>query len=324
MLYKNLNFEDATFLITGGAGFIGSHLCETLVNMGCTVKCLDNMSTGKIENIKSLFNYHNFIFINGDIRDFDVCNKACENVTYVLHQAALGSVPRSIDMPIFYQENNIGGTLNIFEAARQNGVKKIVYASSSSVYGDSTILPKQEGCEGLTLSPYALTKKANEDYARLYTQLYGVSTYGLRYFNVFGPRQDPNSQYSAVIPRFIKQLLLNEVPSIYGDGQQSRDFTYIDNVIDANLKACLAPSSAAGQVYNIAFGETTTLLELYHYLCDILHIYVKPNFNDSRLGDVKHSLADISKAKTYLNYAPRFSLKAGLLCSIEWYKHYLL
>ncbi len=324
MGYEDLKFNSCTFLITGGAGFIGSNLCEVLVDMGYTVRCLDNLSTGKMENISPLLNHKNFIFINGDIRDFEVCKEACKDVTFVLHQAAWGSIPRSIEMPLFYQENNIGGTLNIFEAARINKVHKVVYASSSSVYGDSTILPKTEGSEGNVLSPYAFTKKACEEYAKLYKQIYGVDTYGLRYFNVFGRRQDPYSKYSAVIPRFIKQLLMGESPFIYGNGQQSRDFTYVDNIIEANLKACLAPSSVAGKSFNIAYSEETTLLELYNYLCDLLHIYVEPKFSDSRLGDVKHSLADISLAKKDLNYSPRYSLKDGLLQAIEWYKSYLL
>ena len=238
---QDITFEkDSVFLVGGGAGFIGSNICEALVNRGYTVRCLDNLSTGKYENIEPLTNLVNFTFIKGDIRDLDTCMEAMQGVTYVMNQAAWGSVPRSIEMPLLYEEINIRGTLNMMEAARQNHVKKFVYASSSSVYGDHPVLPKKEGQEGNVISPYALTKKVDEEYGRLYKELYGLDTYGLRYFNVFGRRQDPDGAYAAVIPKFIKQLLHDEVPTINGDGRQSRDFTYIDNVIEANMKACLA------------------------------------------------------------------------------------
>src|SRR5690554_19811 len=247
MGYKDIVFDkDSLFLVTGGAGFIGSNLCEAILNMGYKVRCLDNLSTGKKENVDLFINNNNYEFINGDIRDLDTCMKACEGVDYVLHQAAWGSVPRSIEMPLLYEEINIKGTLNMMEASRLNKVKKFVYASSSSVYGDEPTLPKVEGKEGNLLSPYAVTKKVNEYYGKLYKSLYGLDTYGLRYFNVFGKRQNPDGAYAAVIPKFIKQLMNNERPTINGDGTQSRDFTFIENVIDANLRACFSTSGSAG------------------------------------------------------------------------------
>ena len=261
MGYENIKFSpDSMFLVTGAAGFIGSNLVEVLLKLGYKVRGLDNFSTGNIDNIKSFMDNPNFEFIEGDIRNFNTCAEVCQGIDYVLHQAAWGSVPRSVEMPLLYEEINIKGTLNMMEAARQNNVKKFVYASSSSVYGDEPTLPKKEGIEGNVLSPYALTKRTNEEYGKLYAKLYGLDTYGLRYFNVFGKRQDPNGAYAAVIPKFIKQLLNNERPTIYGDGKQSRDFTYIENVIEANLKACKAPREVAGQAFNIAYGERVYLL----------------------------------------------------------------
>ncbi len=270
MGYSDIKFAEGTlFLVTGGAGFIGSNLCEALLNMGYQVRCLDNLSTGKQENV-DLFQAHpSYTFIKGDITDLDTCMEACKAVDYVLHQAAWGSVPRSIEMPLYDEEVNIRGTLNMLEAARQNHVKKFVYASSSSVYGDHPVLPKVEGQEGNLLSPYALTKRADEEYAKLYYKLYGLDTYGLRYFNVFGRRQDPNGAYAAVIPKFLKMLLNNERPVINGDGRQSRDFTYIENVIEANLKACQAVHEAAGQAFNIAYGGREYLIDLYDQMCEI-------------------------------------------------------
>ena len=241
----------------------------------------------------------------------------------MLNQAAWGSVPRSIEMPLFYEQNNIMGTLNMMEAARQNGVKKFVYASSSSVYGDHPVLPKKEGQEGSLLSPYALTKRTNEEYGRLYKKLYGLDTYGLRYFNVFGRRQDPNGAYAAVIPKFIKQLLDGEVPTINGDGKQSRDFTYIDNVIEANLKACLAPGEAAGQAFNIAYGGREYLIDIYYDLCRALGREVEPNFGPDRAGDIKHSNADISKAREMLGYDPEYDFESGIALAIDWYRENL-
>ena len=251
MGYQNVSFpENSKFLVTGGAGFIGSNLCERILNLGYRVRCLDDLSTGRQANIDMFMDNPNYEFIKGDIKELNTCMEACQGIDYVLHQAAWGSVPRSIEMPLFYCA--ITGTLNMLEAARQNGVKKFVYASSSSVYGDEPNLPKKEGHEGNLLSPYAVSKRADEEWAKQYTIHYGLDTYGLRYFNVFGRRQDPNGAYAAVIPKFIRQLLNGEVPTINGDGRQSRDFTYIENVIEANLKACMAGHEAAGEAFNIA------------------------------------------------------------------------
>ena len=324
MGYRHLTFDkDAVFLVTGGAGFIGSNLCEAILDMGYKVRCLDNLSTGKRENVDLFQKNQKYTFIEGDIQDLDTCMEACVGVDFVLHQAAWGSVPRSIEMPLFYCQNNITGTLNMLEAARQNGVKKFIYASSSSVYGDEPTLPKKEGREGNLLSPYALTKRTNEEYCKLFSKLYGLDTYGLRYFNVFGRRQDPDGAYAAVIPKFIKQLLNNEQPIINGDGKQSRDFTYIDNVIEANLKACLASHEAAGQAYNIAYGGQEFLIDIYYGLTKALHIDIEPIFGPDRRGDIKHSNADISKARTMLGYNPSFSFDDGIKLVIEWYRENL-
>lgn len=324
MGYKELKFDkDSIFLVTGGAGFIGSNLCEALLDMGYAVRCLDNLSTGKYENIEPFLDNPNFIFIQDDVRELDVCMKATEGVAYVLHQAAWGSVPRSIEMPLLYENINIRGTLNMMEASRQNGVKKFVYASSSSVYGDHPILPKKEGHEGKLLSPYALTKMVGEEYGRLYKTLYGLDTYGMRYFNVFGRRQDPNGMYAAVIPKFIKQLMNGEVPTINGDGRQSRDFTYIDNVIEANLKACLASSEAAGESFNIGAGGREYLIDVYYDLCDALGKKVEPNFGPVRKGDIRDSNADISKAREMLGYDPEYDFDKGIHLAIDWYKNNL-
>ena len=321
MGYKELKFpENAVFLVTGGAGFIGSNLCEAITDMGYQVRCLDNLSTGKIANVNRLKDRANYTFIEGDIRDLDTCMKACEGVDYVLNQAAWGSVPRSIEMPLFYEEVNIRGTLNMMEAARQQGVKKFVYASSSSVYGDHPVLPKVEGQEGNLLSPYALTKRVDEEYGKLYKKLYGLDTYGMRYFNVFGRHQDPDGVYAAVIPKFIKMLIKDQVPTINGDGKQSRDFTYIDNVIEANLKACLASSEAAGQAFNIAYGGREYLIDIYYDLCKALGKDIEPNFGPDRAGDIKHSNADISKAKKLLGYDPEYDFAKGIALAIDWYK----
>lgn len=324
MGYQNVVFpKDSVFLVTGGAGFIGSNLCEAILKLGYKVRCLDDLSTGKQENIDLFRNNPNYEFIKGDIKDFDACMKACSGVDYVLNQAAWGSVPRSIEMPLFYCMNNIMGTLNMLEAARQNGVKKFVYASSSSVYGDEPVLPKKEGKEGNLLSPYAVSKRADEEWAKQYTRHYGLDTYGLRYFNVFGKRQDPNGAYAAVIPKFIKQLLNGERPTINGDGKQSRDFTFIENVIEANLKACLAHSSAAGEAYNIAYGGREYLIDIYYGLTKVLGVDVEPVFGPDRAGDIKHSNADISKAKKLLGYDPDWSFERGIKAAIEWYKENL-
>lgn len=320
MGYSNLKFsENSTFLVTGGAGFIGSNLCEAILKMGYKVRCLDDLSTGKQANVDIFLDNPNYTFVKGDIKDLDTCMAACEGVDYVLNQAAWGSVPRSIEMPLFYEKNNIMGTLNMMEAARQQGVKKFVYASSSSVYGDHPVLPKKEGQEGNLLSPYALTKRVDEEFAKLYTRLYGLDTYGLRYFNVFGRRQDPDGAYAAVIPKFIKMLMNGETPTINGDGMQSRDFTYIENVIEANLKACLTPHEAAGNAFNIAYGGREYLIDIYHSLTRALGKDIEPNFGPDRAGDIKHSNADISKAREMLGYDPDYDFDSGLKLAIDWY-----
>ncbi len=324
MGYKHLKFpEGSRFLVTGGAGFIGSNICEALLEMGYFVRCLDNFSTGKRENIEAFLSDKNFELLEGDIRDFDTCMKACEGINYVSNQAAWGSVPRSIELPLDYEDINIGGTLNMMEAARRQGVKRFVYASSSSVYGDEQTLPKCEERIGNVLSPYALTKKVCEEYGRLYTKLYGLETVGFRYFNVFGRRQDPNGFYAAVIPKFVKNLLNDQAPTINGDGKQSRDFTYIENVIEANLKGMLAPSEAAGQVYNIAYGGRVYLIDLYNKLCELMGKNITPNFGPDRAGDIKHSNADISKAKQLLGYDPDYDFDKGIELTIDWYRENL-
>lgn len=324
MGYEEVTFEkNSVFLVTGGAGFIGSNLVEALLNKGFKVRVLDDLSQGNQENVDMFLNDEDYTFIQGDIRDLETCLKVTEGVDYVSHQAAWGSVPRSIEMPLLYEEINIEGTLNMLEASRQNGVRKFVYASSSSVYGDEPNLPKQEGREGNLLSPYALTKQVNEEYAKLYTNLYGLDTYGLRYFNVFGRRQDPDGAYAAVIPKFIKQLLNDEQPTINGDGKQSRDFTYIENVIEANLKALKADSKYAGEAFNIAYGGREYLIDVYHHLADALGKDIEPKFGPERAGDIKHSNAGISKAEKMLNYSPKYSFEIGIKEAIDWYEENL-
>ncbi|MCT4785121.1 SDR family oxidoreductase [Exiguobacterium aestuarii] len=321
MGYENVKFEEnALFLVTGGAGFIGSNLCEAILNKGYRVRCLDNLSTGNPKHVEMFLDNENYEFIEGDIRDLETCLDACDGVDYVLHQAAWGSVPRSIEMPLLYEEINIKGTLNMLEAARQNEVKKFVYASSSSVYGDEPTLPKVEGREGKVLSPYALTKKVNEEYARLYTQLYGLDTYGLRYFNVFGPRQNPEGNYAAVIPKFISSLINDISPIINGDGLQSRDFTYIENVIEANLKSCANSQNGKSAVYNVAYGEKHSLLDILKVMSLSLGRNVEPIFENSRLGDVKHSLACINKAKQEIQYSPDWSFQQGIEKTIDYFR----
>ena len=324
MGYQNLVFpENALFLVTGAAGYIGSNLCEAILKLGYRVRALDDLSTGKQANVDLFAEDPNYTFIKGDIKDFDTCLKACEGVDYVLNQAAWGSVPRSLEMPQFYCANNIMGTLNMLEAARQKGVKKFVYASSSSVYGDEPNLPKREGREGNLLSPYALTKQCNEEWAKQYTRNYGLATVGLRYFNVFGRRQDPNGAYAAVIPKFLKQLLAGERPTINGDGKQSRDFTYIENVIEANLKACLAPEEADGEAFNVAYGGREYLNDIYFGLTGALGVDIEPIYGPDRKGDIKHSNADISNARELLGYDPDWSFQRGIEEAIAWYRENL-
>ncbi len=314
--------NNSVFLVTGSAGFIGSNLCEELLARGYRVRALDDFSTGKRENVEAFLNNDRFELIEGDVKELETCMKACEGVNYVLHQAAWGSVPRSIEMPLFYCANNITGTLNMLEAARVNGIKKFVYASSSSVYGDEPNLPKREGREGNLLSPYALSKMCDEEWAKQYTKHYGLPTIGLRYFNVFGRRQNPEGAYAAVIPKFIKLLLEGKQPTINGDGKQSRDFTYIDNVIEANLKACMAPAEADGQAYNIAYGGREYLIDIYNKLTEALNVDIEPIYGPDRAGDIKHSNADITKARTLLNYDPQWDFERGIKASIEWYREY--
>ena len=323
------NFEilqNKRILVTGGAGFIGSNLCETLLDLGAIVTCLDNFSTGRRENLETSLQNPNFTLIEGDIRNLETCKKACENQDFVLHEAALGSVPRSINDPITSNEVNVGGFLNMLVAARDAGVKRLIYAASSSTYGDSEALPKIEERIGKPLSPYAITKYVNELYADVFKKTYDFDTIGLRYFNVFGRKQNPNGAYAAVIPKFVMQFMNHESPVINGGGEYSRDFTYIDNVILMNLLALTVENEEAlNQVYNTAFGERTTLNDLVKYLKEYLSEFdpeiskVKVVYGDYRKGDVPHSLASIEKAKTLLNYNPKFSMKEGLREAVKWY-----
>lgn len=313
-------------LITGGAGFIGSNLCDHFISLNYKVRCLDNFSTGFRKNIEHLLDHPNFELIEGDIRDYNTCLKATDQITYVLHQAALGSVPRSIEDPLQTNEVNITGFLNMLNASKASGIKRFVYAASSSTYGDSKNMPKVEDIIGKPLSPYAITKYVNELYADVYSKLYGIETIGLRYFNVFGRRQNPNGAYAAVIPKFVEQLMQYQSPVINGDGSYSRDFTYIDNVIQMNEKAMLTTNAdALNTVYNTAFGQKTSLLELTTYLKEYLAAF-DPKINDvaivfgpERRGDIPHSLASIDKAKQLLNYNPKYSIASGLKEAIAWY-----
>ena len=313
---------NSTFLITGGAGFIGSNLCDYLVtNHAKKVICLDNLFNGKKENIAHLYSYKNFEFVLGDITDKETLIKVTQGIDFVLHQAAWGSVPRSMKMPMEYHLNNVTGTLNVFEAAKLNNVKKVVYASSSSVYGDHPALPKVEGVEGNILSPYALTKKINEFHGKLYWDVFKLPTIGLRYFNVFGRRQNPDGEYAAVIPRFINKILNNESPVVFGDGEQSRDFTYIDNVIQANINACLYSNETSyGRAFNIAYGERVSINELFTFTNNILGKNITLEYTNERPGDIKHSLASIRNARNAINYNPEVDFKSGLQFSIDWYK----
>ena len=313
-------------LVTGGAGFIGSNLIEALLAQGNKIICLDNFATGKRENIAGFLNNRNFKLIEGDIRDLPTCHTACSGIDYVFHQAALGSVPRSIKDPITSTEVNIMGFLNILTAARDAGVKRLVYAASSSTYGDSKNLPKVENVIGNPLSPYAITKYVNELYAENFSRLYGIQTVGLRYFNVFGRRQDPLGAYAAVIPKFFISLIKHQRPVINGDGSYSRDFTYIDNVVQANqLAAVTNKPEAVNTVYNIAFGERTTLLELFNLIrqnlirFDSVISSIEPEYGQFRTGDIPHSLADISKARTLLGYSPEYNIASGIAAAAEWY-----
>ena len=324
IINKEYSFEkDSSFLVTGGAGFIGSNLVEKILDLGYKVRVLDNFSTGKKRNIEEFLGNSNLELIEGDIRDLVTCQQACDGIDYILHQAALCSVPRSINNPRTTNDVNITGTLNMLIAARDNKVKRFVYASSSSVYGDEPNLPKIEDRIGKPLSPYTITKKVNELYAKNFYELYKVPVIGLRYFNIFGKKQDCDSAYAAVVPIFIKKLLNKEAPTINGDGKQSRDFTYIENVVEANLKACLADKEALGEVFNIAYGGRVYLNDLYGEICKLLEVDIQPIYGPERPGDIKHSNADISKAKNILGYHPEYDVDRGLEKAIDWYKRNL-
>jgi len=313
-------------LVTGGAGFIGSHIVEGLMNLGVQVTVLDNFSTGKMENLENICQGNakagkDFQVVNGDIRDFPLLSSVVKRVDAILHQAALGSVPRSVEDPWTSHSVNADGTLNVFLAAKKHEVKRVVYASSSSVYGNARVLPKKEGKEGAALSPYALTKQINEHYGKLFFDLYGLETVGLRYFNVYGARQDPTSQYAAVIPRFVTAFLNGESPVVYGTGKQSRDFTYVKDVVEANFAALEAPQKACGQAFNIGAGSRTSLLELLSILRDLLGTKIQEVHAAPRPGDVMHSMADTSRAASVLSFSAHTTLKDGLAQSIEWYRN---
>ena len=320
----------SSVLVTGGAGFIGSNLVETLLAQDNKVVCLDNFSTGKRENLVPFMDNPKFTLIEGDIRNLEDCQFAVKDVKHVLHEAALGSVPRSINDPITSNDVNVSGFLNMLVATRDAGIKRFVYAASSSTYGDHPALPKKEDIIGKPLSPYAITKYVNELYANVFSDLYGIETIGLRYFNVFGRRQDPDGAYAAVIPKFTKSLLHGESPVINGDGSQSRDFTYVENVVQINQLALLSTNpEAVNTVYNVAFGENTSLLELYDQLIANLSAFkpevneIKPQFGPPRKGDVLHSLASIDKAEKLLGYKPEYSFARGLKEAAKWYYEYL-
>jgi UDP-N-acetylglucosamine 4-epimerase len=322
----NFQLSDKNILVTGGAGFIGSNLSEVLLEKGNKVVCLDNFATGKRANIAHLLSNPMFTLIEGDIRNLNDCNGAVEGVDYVLHQAALGSVPRSIKDPITSNDVNVSGFLNMLVASRDAGVKRFIYAASSSTYGDSESLPKLEDTIGKPLSPYAITKYVNELYADVFSKTFGLETIGLRYFNVFGRKQDPNGAYAAVIPKFVSRFMAGESPVVNGDGEYSRDFTYIDNVIQANILCMLTENKEAiNTVYNVAFGERNTLNDLITYLKESLSEFdskikdIQVAYGPNRLGDIPHSLASIDKAKNLLNYNPQYSLKKGLEEAIKWY-----
>lgn len=319
------SIKNKKILITGGAGFIGSNLCDYFIKNNKVI-CLDDFSTGHLHNITHLLENENFTLIEGDIRDYKTCKEAVNGVDYVLHQAALGSVPRSINDPLVSNDVNVSGFLNILQASTQEGISRFVYAASSSTYGDSEALPKVEDEIGSPLSPYAVTKYVNELYADVFSKTYGIETIGLRYFNVFGRNQDPNGAYAAVIPKFVTQFINHESPIINGDGMFSRDFTYIDNVVQMNEKALLVTNPLAiNTVYNTAFGDRTTLNDLINYLKEFLIEYdseienIKIIYGPNRMGDIPHSLASIEKARKLLNYNPKYSLKEGLKEAVEWY-----
>jgi len=307
-----------SYIITGGSGFIGSHIVETLLQNNEHIIVLDNLATGKIQNIIPFLENKNLEFIKGSITDLSLLNKLFKDVDGIFHEGAIPSVQRSVEDPIASNEANITGTLNVLVAARDAGIRKVVFAASSSAYGDTPTLPKVETMPANPLSPYALTKYTCEQYCYLFSKLYGLQTACLRYFNVYGPRQNPESNYAAVIPKFITTILRNESPIIHGDGLTSRDFTFVNDVVQANLKAM---QSDAQGVYNIAYGQGTTLNELAHMIMDITDNQVDIRYDDPRVGDVKHSLADITKAQSSFGYAPEYSIRKGLEVTIEWFKN---
>jgi UDP-N-acetylglucosamine 4-epimerase len=318
--------KDSRVLVTGGAGFIGSNLVESFLLSGNSVVCLDNFSTGKRENLKSFTTNPKFRLIEGDIRNYDDCLKAVENIDIIFHQAALGSVPRSIKDPVTSSEVNIGGFVKMLFAAKESGIKKFIYAASSSTYGDHPDLPKVEERIGAPLSPYAITKYVDELFADSFSKSYGIDVVGFRYFNVFGRRQDPDGAYAAVIPKFMKMLMKHEAPKINGDGTVSRDFTYIDNVVQANHLAAVVQNKAAwNQVYNIACGERTSLTQLFYLIRSLAGQYdpeiltIEPVYGPAREGDIQHSLASIEKAKKLIYYSPAFNVEEGLAEAVKWY-----
>ena len=320
--YHNEDLKKYKFLITGGAGFIGSNLVEYLLKYGAgKVRVLDNLSTGFYKNLKEFENNPAFEFIEGDIRDQSICNRACNGMDYVSHQSALGSVPRSILDPATTNDVNITGFLNMLIAVKENGVKRMVYAASSSTYGDSKVLPKQEEQIGAALSPYAVTKYVNELYASVFEKTYGIDSIGLRYFNVFGPKQDPYGAYAAVIPLFIKAVINDTQPVMNGDGTQTRDFTFVENAVQANIKAMLAKDKLKYNIYNVAIGERISLNDLWTLLTDLAGSNPGVLYGPKRTGDIKDSLADISRIRETLNYDPAYNVKQGLSITFDWYKN---
>jgi UDP-N-acetylglucosamine 4-epimerase len=317
-----MNIQNQSFLITGAACFIGSHIVEYLLKNGAKfVRVLDNLSNGKMSNVEIFQDYQNYEFIEGDITDYDTCVKACVGIDKVCHQAAMGSVPRSIQTPLNTNDSNVNGFLNMIFAAKEAGINRFVYASSSSVYGDEKSLPKVEEKVGNPLSPYAVSKKTNELYGNIFNDLYGMEVIGLRYFNVFGPRQDPYGQYAAVIPLFVKAVLNREPVYIDGDGEQTRDFTYVDNAVQANIRALTtANQEAFGQVYNVAYGENYSVNYMYDAICKRLQIEQAATYRAERVGDIMNSLADISKANQRLGYDPQFSFAEGLPLTIDYFR----
>lgn len=307
------------YMVTGGAGFIGSHLSRELVSRGHEVVVLDNLSTGREENIADIMD--DIEFRLGSITDLDLVMECCRGVDCVFHQAALPSVPRSVADPLTSDEQNVGGTLRVFWGAHKQGVRRVVFAASSSIYGDTEVLPKHEKMQPQPMSPYAVNKRVGELYGAVFNDLYGLSTIGLRYFNVFGPRQDPNSQYAAVVPKFITAFLQGEPPIIHGDGLQSRDFTYIQNVVDANLAACAARPEAGGRSYNIAMGGRISVKDICFQIRDLIGSDVEPRYDESRPGDVKHSQADVGLAQQYLDFLGSVDLDQGLERTVEWYRN---